>query len=134
MTQPIGAASDAIYGIHADALRVNRDRLSVLAANLANADTPNYKARDIDFRQVLAGVSHGGLTMARSAGSHLSGTGAAAAGVVYRQPLQPSADGNTVDASQEQARFAEAATRYRASLDFANGRIQSLMLAITGGR
>lgn len=110
-------SADPLFGIHAQALSLQRQRMDVIATNIANADTPGYRARDLDFAAVL-----------KSTGSSLD-----AAAATYERPAsQPSADGNTVDLQAEQARFAESALRYKASLGFIDGRIRSLMTAITG--
>ena len=106
---------DAYLGVHQDALQVYSKRTEVLANNLANADTPNYRARDIDFKSVLA-----------AAGSPQS------ADLKYRVPLAPSLDGNTVDVQLEQANFAENAVRYQAALTFLSDKFKGLMTAITG--
>jgi flagellar basal-body rod protein FlgB len=126
------AGPDAVLGFHADALQFHRQRLEVLAANIANADTPGYLARDLDFSAVLAAAQQPSAP-ARTQSSHLcAGTDLPAAAHVYRVPSQPSADGNTVELHQEQARFAEAAVHYRASLSFVDSRVRSLLTAITG--
>lgn len=114
---------DRQFGIHADALRVRSQRLDLIASNIANAATPGYKARDIDFRAALDGA-RAGLDGAR--------TGLNTA-IRYRIPLQTSLDGNTVELATEQTAFAENAVNYRASLSFLSGRIQTLMSAIKGG-
>jgi flagellar basal-body rod protein FlgB len=129
----MGFFNDA-FGIHETSLLLRGQRAGVLAANIANADTPNYKARDLDFAAVLDGeLGATGLGLVRTRSAHL----AAADGVVegalrYRNPYQPSLDGNTVEAQVEQAAFAENAVRYQASLMFINRRISSLELAISG--
>ncbi|MBS0373542.1 MAG: flagellar basal body rod protein FlgB [Proteobacteria bacterium] len=126
---------DQIFGIHERALYAAADRVGVLATNIANADTPNYKARDLDFAAVLSGTSEaGGLPLVRTSAAHLplAGAGEAGADLKYRIPYQPSLDGNTVEAPVEQAKFAENAMRYQTSLDFINRRISSLMTALTG--
>lgn len=127
--------ADPLLGLHAQALSLGRQRLDVLAANIANADTPHYLAKDVDFASVLRQqAGQGGLhtTDAR----HLTGAGSGmagrAAGEVWRQPLQPSADGNTVDVQVEQSQFAQAALHYQASLGFLDARLKGLMTAITG--
>ena len=126
---------DSIFGIHERALYAAADRVGVLATNIANIDTPNYKARDYDFAAVLEGTSAGGgLTLVRTHAAHLptvdgAGTGA---DLKYRIPYQPSLDGNTVEAPVEQAKFAENAVRFQTSLDFINRRIAMLQLAIAG--
>jgi flagellar basal-body rod protein FlgB len=117
---------DSYLGVHAQALRLREQRTELLATNLANADTPGYKARDIDFRSALAAATStaakGGVGVAGNADAHLK----------YRTPLAPSLDGNTVDAQLEQAAFAENAVRYQATLSFLSARFRSLMTAITG--
>jgi len=125
---------DKALGIHAEALQLRSRRLELLASNLANADTPNFKARDIDFRAALNDAGHGqGLRMARTNASHLP-SGPAGAGLEpkYRVPSQPSLDGNTVDPQLEQAAFSENAIQYQASLDFLNARFRGLRTALKG--
>ncbi|MDP3858036.1 MAG: flagellar basal body rod protein FlgB [Stagnimonas sp.] len=127
--------SDPLFGVHATALSLGRQRMDVLASNLANADTPRYLAKDIDFERALAAqtaVADAGR-LQTSSPLHLA-TAAEGGGPeqVWRTPLQPSADGNTVDAQVEQAAFADAAMRYQASLNFLDGRVRSLLTAITG--
>jgi flagellar basal-body rod protein FlgB len=130
---------DAHIGIHAEALRLRALRGELLANNLANADTPGYKARDIDFRTALAAAAPGGgnLPLSTTRSGHIAaGPNAATAGaqgvIQYRVPMAPALDGNTVDAQVEQASFAENAVRYQATLSFLNARFRSLMTAITG--
>jgi len=126
---------DSIFGIHERALYAAADRVSVLATNIANVDTPNYKARDYDFAATLAGTSAGdGLTLTRTHVGHLplASGGAVSADLKYRIPFQPSLDGNTVEAPVEQAKFAENAVRYQTSLDFIGRRIAALTTALTG--
>jgi len=124
-----------IFGIHEQALMVQGQRMGVLAGNLANADTPGYKARDIDFAAVLS-QSQGdtALPLAATDSAHitLGGTDPATADVKYRNPYQASLDGNTVEMPIEQAAFAETNVRYQASLNFINARISELTLAING--
>lgn len=128
---------DRYLGIHAVALRVRAQRTELLANNLANADTPNFKARDIDFRSVLAaaGSTNATLPMVATQSGHIATSSTAVGGVPelkYRTPLAPSLDGNTVDVQLEQAAFAENAVRYQATLSFLNGKFRSLLAAITG--
>jgi flagellar basal-body rod protein FlgB len=128
---------NAHLGIHVQALQVRSARTELIANNLANADTPDYKARDIDFRAVLSSAVAvpGGVQLATTRANHLGG-GAAGSGVTpaakYRVPLAPSLDGNSVDVQVEQAAFAENAVRYQATLTFLNSRLRGLMTAITG--
>jgi flagellar basal-body rod protein FlgB len=125
---------DDAFGIHAKALETFGRRAEVLAGNLANADTPGYKARDLDFKAILGGVVKNELPLAKSAGGHLatSDRGLMNGELLYRSPLQPSADGNTVDTQTEQAQFAQNAIRYQASISFLDGSIRTLLSAIRG--
>ena len=127
---------DAYLGVHADALKVSSQRMELLATNLANADTPNFKARDIDFREALASAAspNSAATLNTTQPNHLSADagGTGAANLKYRVPLAPSLDGNTVDVQLEQAAFADNAVRFQATLTFLSARLRSLMTAITG--
>ncbi len=127
---------DAALGIHPRALALGAQRMEVLAGNMANADTPGFKARDVDFRSVLGDAvkSSSQSTLRATHARHISGdtAGAGDAGMKYRIPNHPALDGNTVDAQMEQAAFGEAAVRYQASLDFLGGRIDGLRKALRG--
>ena len=101
---------DAYLGIHARALSSSRGARSCWPTNLANADTPGFKARDIDFRSALAAAGNTAVRLP-AARRH-----DAAAELKYRVPMAPALDGNTVDAQLEQAAFAENAVRYQATL------------------
>ena len=124
-----------VFGIHEQALMVHGQRLGVLAANLANADTPGYKARDIDFGAVLAqnqGEMQMPLQVTHVAHITFDDPDAPAGDLKYRNPYQASLDGNTVEMPVEQAAFSENNVRYQASLNFINGTISELQLAING--
>src|SRR5579872_7580276 len=127
---------DTYLGVHADALKLQSRRMEVLANNLANVDTPNYKARDIDFRSALAaaGGADAPVQLKATDARHLAVDAAAPGGaeLKYRVPLAPALDGNTVDAQQEQAAFADNTVRYQATLSFLSARFKDLMTAITG--
>ena len=152
---------NSYLGVHAAALTLRERRTELLANNLANADTPNFKARDLDFQGALAAVGTAAagqaaaatpgkiaLSAPNSAGV-LAGIPNIAAGTTsplrssgaigsteaflkYRTPLAPSLDGNTVDPQLEQAAFAENTVHYQATLAFLSQRFKSLMTAITG--
>lgn len=113
--------SQDLFGIHGTALALRAQRMTVLASNIANAATPGYKARDVDFGRALE--------LARS-GSDANDAFRGALG--YRIPDRPAIDGNTVELSTEQTAFAENALRYRASLAFVDSRISSLRRALKG--
>ncbi len=127
-----------------DALRFNQTALTLraarqelIASNIANADTPNYKARDIDFASALQGALAGSsprMAMAATADSHLNGGGQGVLGapVMYRAAVQPSADGNTVDMDVERAQFADNALRYEASVKFISEDIKQVLTALQG--
>jgi flagellar basal-body rod protein FlgB len=125
-----------IFGIHEQALLLHGQRIGVLATNLANADTPNYKARDIDFAAVLGSSSEcqTPLTLRVTQGAHITPLdGELPSGELkYRNPYQASLDGNTVEMPVEQAAFSENNVRYQASLQFINNRIAQLQFAIAG--
>lgn len=128
---------DKAFGIHAKALQFRARRAQVLAVNLANADTPNYKARDMDFSTALkeaAGRTGNAITTLRTTHKgHMTGTVEGGGVVIHnRKATQPSADGNTVDTQREQAAFAENAVHYQASLSFLGGTIKTLLSAIKG--
>ena len=128
-----------------EALRFNQTALSLrgsrqelLASNIANADTPNYKARDIDFASALknaVGSSSPKLQMTTSSPLHLEGNAGNSilgAPVMYRRPVQPSADGNTVDMDVERAQFADNALRYEASVKFTSDELKDMLTALQG--
>jgi len=130
---------DQYVGVHATALDVRARRGELIANNLANADTPGYQARDIDFRQAMAraaGDKTVGTTMTTTQAGHIGGAAqadaAGSADLKYRTPLAPALDGNTVDAQIEQAAFAENAVRYQATLTFLNAKFRGLLTAILG--
>ncbi|MEH6651589.1 MAG: flagellar basal body rod protein FlgB [Motiliproteus sp.] len=128
---------DKALGIHQQALLVRTQRAEILANNIVNADTPNYKARDIDFRGILNGEmsqNASQLKLNATQASHQSGLMDPnfAAEMMFRTPLQPSLDGNTVDVQQEQAEYAKNALAYQASYTFLNKKFTGLMNAIKG--
>jgi flagellar basal-body rod protein FlgB len=126
---------DNVFGIHEQALLLHGQRLSVLANNLANADTPNFKARDIDFAAVLSGsAADADLPVTQTDAAHFSVSNGETsdAELLYRNPYQASLDGNTVEMPVEQAAFSENNVRYQASLTFINNQISLLQFAIAG--
>mgnify|MGYP003498768890 CR=1 FL=1 len=114
-------------GVHADALQVRAERTKVLAANIANESTPNYKARDVDFGAMLqeraavdtADLENGEMAMLD-------------AETLYRTPFHPSADGNTVEIGVEQAAFSQNASDFQTSLTFINMKLRGLAKVIDG--
>jgi flagellar basal-body rod protein FlgB len=131
---------DQYLGVHAAALDVRARRTELIANNLANADTPGYKARDIDFRQAMARAAGepatSGVHLSTTQAGHIGGAASADAtgspDLKYRTPLAPALDGNTVDTQLEQSAFAENAVRYQATLTFLNNKFRGLLTAIMG--
>jgi flagellar basal-body rod protein FlgB len=133
MSQPI----DNLLGMHTGALALWQKRTEVLASNLANTDTPGYLARDVDFRKALAAASgngDGSLPLNTPTAGQINTASQASDTLAYRVPTQPSMDGNTVDAQQEQAAFAANGVHYQASLAFITAQIRMMRTAITGGQ
>jgi flagellar basal-body rod protein FlgB len=131
---------DQYLGVHAAALDVRARRTELIANNLANADTPGYKARDIDFRQAMARAAGetpaSGVHLSTTQAGHIGGAASADAttspDLKFRTPLAPALDGNTVDTQLEQSAFAENAVRYQATLTFLNNKFRGLLTAIMG--
>jgi flagellar basal-body rod protein FlgB len=129
---------DSALQFHQTALSLRAARQELLASNIANADTPNYKAKDIDFASALQGAMSGNkanLPLAATSTNHLGGTtgqSVMGAPVMYRNVLQPSADGNTVDMDVERAQFADNALRYEASVAFVSGKVKDVLAALQG--
>lgn len=118
--------------VHAEALKLSERRGAILASNIANAATPGYKARDIDFRAELAQRIHGNGALLATDTRHIAQPTAHLGNPGYRVPTTASLDGNTVESAVEQVQFAENALRQQASLTFLNRRISGLMSAIRG--
>jgi len=120
-----------------EALNLRHERQTALAANIANADTPNYKARDFDFSRTLSRAleSSGAdreLELRTTSSRHIAAGDSVAGSVdmLYRVPDQPSLDGNTVNMDVERSYFADNSVRYQAALSILNGRIQGLKSAM----
>lgn len=113
--------SETLFGIHGAALELRSQRLSLLTSNIANAATPGYKARDLDFRAALD---------AREAG--IDSDHAVASATRYRIPVMPSLDSNTVEMGTEQAAFGENAVAYSATLSFVRARVETVTRALRG--
>lgn len=121
-------AGNTFLGIHGTALALREQRLQLLAANLANADTPGFKAQDLDFNAAL----NAALAPTAAATGTDPISGAVSAARFARTATQPSADGNTVEGEKENAAFAQAALEYRASMSFVESKVRSMLTAITG--
>jgi len=118
--------SEALFGIHGAALEVRSQRMGVLASNIANAATPGYKARDVDFSTALDAK----LAQGRATSGAL--TSQDDVPLLYRTPTMPSLDGNTVELNREQLAFAENALAYSATLSFVQGKVNVMTRALKG--
>jgi len=135
----IGKLDEALR-FHQTALSLRAERQQVLASNIANADTPNYKARDVDFNSALKqAMSQGGeaaTALTKTSSAHLGGahvaTTASGVPLLYRTTVQGNVDGNTVDMDVERNQFADNALRYEAGITFAGGELKKLLTAIQG--
>jgi len=128
---------DSALGIHESALKLRAKRAEVLANNLANADTPNYKARDIDFRAALQGQMQsqaGSMAMKVTNAKHQTGQKMDGVddGLLYRTPQQPSIDGNTVEEHVEHGEYMQNSLAFQATFTFLNGKFTGLKSAIKG--
>lgn len=125
---------DSVFGIHEKALDIRSKRTEVLASNMANSDTPGYKARDIDFKSVLSNAMNDSAErLVTTNGAHITDNQTILESELkYRVPLQTKADGNTVDNQVENAKFAENSMRYIASIKFLDMNIKNLMLSLRG--
>lgn len=137
---------DAALNFHQTALRVRNQRQELLASNIANADTPQYKARDIDFQSAMkaalqpnasAGTATTNGALQQTNAGHMNGTGGSdyvsgASDPLFRSVVQGSADGNTVDMDVERNAYVDNGIRYEASLTMIGGQIKKMLSAING--
>lgn len=126
---------ESALGIHEQALKLRTQRTEILANNIANSDTPGFKARDIDFAGIMKKTSmkqtmKSGLKTTRQ--GHISGASPFTENLMFKVPSQPSMDGNTVDANAEKAAFAKNQMAFNASFRFLSGRIKGVISAIRG--
>jgi flagellar basal-body rod protein FlgB len=123
---------DSVFRRGQEALELLEQRSHILSSNIANASTPNYKARDIDFKAALRSRLDTGDLMTTAEEHYSSGKGTPSGDVQYRIPVSSVFDGNTVELGYEQVAFSENALRYQASLDFLSAGISRLKKAIAG--
>jgi flagellar basal-body rod protein FlgB len=130
---------DEAFRFHETALSLRAQRQQLLASNIANADTPNYKARDVDFNKALKGALERGTVapgeLAKTSAAHLAAKAAPTIGGLepqYRSTVQGSVDGNTVDMDAERNQFTDNALRYEAGITLMSAEIKKLLTAIQG--
>jgi flagellar basal-body rod protein FlgB len=122
---------DNAFGLHAKTLGLRSQRMELLARNIANADTPNFKAQDIDFKQVMQQTQQTAMVTTQ-AGHIAQGDAGDASGVKYRTPFNTSFDGNTVELNVEQSNYGKSAADYQATLSFLEQRVSGIRKALRG--
>ncbi len=131
---------DKMVGLHQQALQVRSDRMEVISGNLANANTPGYKARDIDFQKAMRSAQSGQANLKQSSmvtthSNHMKGTSKLQTDAEFRIPNQPdTGDGNTVDVQNERNKFLDAGMRYETSLMLINGKFSGMKKALSPGQ
>ena len=121
---------DNIFGVHENAMQLRQRRLSLLGENIANADTPHYKAKDIDFKKIMAKETDFSIKLSQP--GHMNSTNSRNPALIFRTPNNPAADGNTVELNYEQAQFGKESARYTATLQFLENRIGGIRRALRG--
>jgi flagellar basal-body rod protein FlgB len=127
---------DKLMGFHHKALQVRTERMEVIAGNLANANTPGYKARDINFQDTMKNARHSrDQNLTRTHENHIQGHMKGNSEIEFRIANQPdTGDGNTVDVQIERNNFLDNGLRYQAGMEFINGKIKGMKKAISGGQ
>jgi len=121
---------DNIFGVHEQAVQLRQRRISLLGENIANADTPNFKAKDLDFKALMN--NERSMSARRTHDMHIDHKLGKKNGLVYRVPNNPAADGNTVELNFQQAEFGKESARYTATLQFLENRIGGVRRALRG--
>lgn len=127
---------DKLTAFHENALKIRTERMEVISGNLANANTPGYKARDIDFASAMKSARAGqSQEMVRTNDKHMQGRSISSHDLQYRIPMQPdTGDGNTVEVQQERNKFLDNGMRYQAGIEFLSGKVKGMKKAISGGQ
>ncbi|MDH5660654.1 MAG: flagellar basal body rod protein FlgB [Gammaproteobacteria bacterium] len=126
---------DKVFGIHENAMHLQGHRAKLISQNLANSDTPGYKAKDIDFKSAMKSAANGTLQTPLKAtqGGHIQPKDYfMGSDQLYRQPMQSSLDGNTVEPHVEMSEFTENSMRYLMTLRIMSGRINGMLTALRG--
>ena len=120
------------FGIHERAISVRNRRVELVSQNIANADTPNYKARDLDFKKMIAGVEGVKVSSTNARHYEVAHLENSPDGLKFRVPFNSATDGNTVEMSVEQAQYSKATADYQATLMFLESRISGIRKALRG--
>lgn len=123
---------DSALGLHGQALSARSKRVEVIARNIANADTPHFKAQDLDFKQIFKQSSEQSMRVTRESHFEAPATGTGEPALLYRVPFNSSFDGNTVEMNIEQAQYGKAAAEYQATLNFFQNSVSGLRKALRG--
>jgi flagellar basal-body rod protein FlgB len=123
---------DNIFGIHGKALQLRQDRLTVLSENIANAETPSYKSKDIDFKSAMSASSRQLVSLQKTNEGHIETRNAAGNYEVFRNPINVSSDGNTVELHHQQMEFGKESGRYLATVQFIENRVGGIRRALRG--
>ena len=123
-------AYNDIFGTTAKALDLRAKRMEMISANIANADVSGYKSKDIDFKKMMSKEMSGMLTNTHN--KHIGGLADGNMNYIYRVPINPSENGNTVEMNYEQAQFGHESTRYAATLQFLESRVGGIRRALRG--
>ena len=121
---------NGIFGVHEKAMSLRQRRLALLGQNIANADTPHYKAKDIDFKKIMAKETDFSIKLSQP--GHMNSTNSRNPALIFRTPNNPATDGNTVELNYEQAQFGKESARYTATLQFLENRIGGIRRALRG--
>jgi len=121
---------NGIFGVHEKAMVLRQRRLALLGQNIANADTPHYKAKDIDFKKIMAKETDFSIKLSQP--GHMNSSNLRNPALIFRTPSNPAADGNTVELNYEQAQFGKESARYTATLQFLENRIGGIRRALRG--
>jgi flagellar basal-body rod protein FlgB len=125
--------ADSLFGVAGRALQLCEDRTALLTGNIANASTPNYKAKDIDFAKMIKQAEESDSFLQTNNPKHINtSSGVDSESIMYRVPMQKSVDGNTVDGEIERKNFIENALNYQVNLTFIQSKSDQLMKAIRG--
>lgn len=127
---------DKLVGFHHKALNLRNDRMEIVAGNLANANTPGYKAKDLDFKQAMASANYERThKLTTTDSNHIKAQMQTNEAIMFRSPLQPdTGDGNDVDVQLERNAFLDTGMRYQVGIEFLNGKIKGMKKAISGGQ
>ena len=121
-----------LFGIHENALLLRERRMRVLSENIANAETPHYKSKDIDFKAAMSASSEQFLGLHKTNAEHLDTRGDFGNYEVFRSPINSSPDGNTVELHHQQSEFGKESGRYLATIQFIENRVGGIRRAFRG--